>query len=564
VSDAPNLKGIWRYVRGRWTKLTGPGIPSVMPYTEYVDSQGRLWTGNLDGSVGLPLEGGGRLMTSGKPGLGTVFAVLETSHGMIAGGLNGLALQRGNRFEMFNFANPAPSHGIGGLVEAANGDLWLSASNGVVHIPVAELRTALNAPRYPMKTELVTEGDLAGPIHLTPGVSGAARDGGGKLWFATLNAVFRIDPKQPGSQSHLPIMSIRSITADGKPVNADEAIGPGTQTLGIQYLGVNLTAPDKVTYRYRLDGLDTGWQDAGHRAVAIYAHLPPGTYTFQVMASNDGVTWTMPFSSKAITVLPYFYQTTWFLGFCGLAVAGMVWLVVSLRIRTLSAAIRARAEERADERIRIARELHDTLLQGIQGLLLTFHVAAQKVAPDAESKDLLDNALSTADRIMLEGRNRVSSLRSAHMTDEELMGSLRNAGRDFALNHTIAFHITREGIEAKLHAHVADEVFYIGREALTNAFRHSGASEIVLHFAYGRRIFTMTCTDNGRGFDADVDKPGHWGLKGMLERAQRLGGEMRFKSQPADGVEIALAIPAFRAYRGRSRLESFFILVDRK
>jgi len=165
---------------------------------------------------------------------------------------------------------------------------------------------------------------------------------------------------------------------------------------------------------------------------------------------------------------------------------------------------------------------------------------------------------------MLEGRNRVSSLRSAHMTDEELMGSLRNAGRDFALNHTIAFHITREGIEAKLHAHVADEVFYIGREALTNAFRHSGASEIVLHFAYGRRIFTMTCTDNGRGFDADVDKPGHWGLKGMLERAQRLGGEMRFKSQPADGVEIALAIPAFRAYRGRSRLESFFILVDRK
>jgi signal transduction histidine kinase len=558
VTDAPDLNGIWRYAGGRWSKLTGRGIPRVMPYAEYVDSHGRLWTGNLDGKIGLPLQDGGRLLPSGNPGLGTVFAILETSYGLIAGGLNGLGVQRGNRFEMFNFAEQDSSHGIGGLVESADGDLWLSASMGVVHIPAAELRIALNTRGYPIKTELVAEGDFAGPIHLEPGVSGAGRDGKGRLWFATLNAVFHIDPKQLASRTHLPVVSITSIEADGKPVSADKAIGPGIQTLEIQYLGVNLTAPEKVTYRYRLDGLDTGWQDVRHRAVAIYSHLPPGTYRFQVMASNDGVRWTLPLSSKSITVAPFFYQTTWFLALCGLASMGLVWLLFSLRIRTLSASIRARAEERADERIRIARELHDTLLQGIQGLLLTFHVASQKVAPDAESKKLLDNALSTADRIILEGRNRVNSLRSEHLTDEELAGSLRNTGRDLALNDTTAFSVTREGIEAKLHAHVADEVFYIGREALTNAFRHSGAQMIVLHLAYGRRFFTMTCTDNGRGFDVDTHKPGHWGLKGMLERAQRLGGEMRFKSQPQNGVEIAVAIPAFRAYEGHSRLGSFF------
>jgi signal transduction histidine kinase len=313
-----------------------------------------------------------------------------------------------------------------------------------------------------------------------------------------------------------------------------------------------------VTYRYRLDGLDSAWQDAGRRAVAIYAHLPPGTYTFRVVASNDGNSWTTPVSSGTIRVLPQFYQTLWFLALCVLLGLVLIWCLFTLRLGFLSRAIRAKAEERADERIRIARELHDTLLQGVQGLLLTFHVAAQKVAPDEESKKLLDKALSTADRIIVEGRNRVSSLRSEHLTDQELAGSLGNAARDLSQDESIAFRITREGIDVKLHAHVADEVFYIGREALTNAFRHSGASRIVLGLAYGRRYFSLTCTDNGHGFDAKVDKPGHWGMKGMLERAQRLGGELRFGNEPITGAQIVLVIPAFRAYESHSKLRAIF------
>ena len=558
IEGAPDWAGIWRYARGRWTKLTGPGISSVMPDTEYVDPHGRLWTGNFGGLIGSPLEGGGRLLSSGNPGLGPVFAILETSHGLFAGGLNGLAVRRGNGFEMLDFVDRASSGSVAGLVESANGDLWLSAARGVVHIPAAELQAALSTPRYPMKTELLAEGDFAGPIHMAPGVSTAARDREGRLWFATLNRVFHIDPKHLNSTAHLPILSIRSIEADGKPVKADEAVGPGVQTLDIQYLGVNLTAPEKVTYRYRLDGLDNSWQDAGYRAAAIFAHLPPGTYTFRVTASNDGHTWTVPLSSGSIRVLPQFYQTLWFLTLCVVLGLVLIWYLFTLRLGFLSREIRARAEERADERIRIARELHDTLLQGVQGLLLTFHVAAQKVSPDEESKKLLDNALSTADRIIVEGRNRVSSLRSEHLTDQELAGSLENAARELSQDNTVAFRVSREGIDAKLHAHVADEVFYIGREALTNAFRHSQASEIVLQLVYGRRYFSMTCTDNGCGFDTDVDKPGHWGLQGMLERAQRLGGKLRFKSEPMKGAQIVFVVPSFRVYEGHSRLRSFF------
>ena len=236
-----------------------------------------------------------------------------------------------------------------------------------------------------MKSELLTEGDFAGPIELQPGRGLlTARDAQGKLWFATMNGVFHIDPEQRSSTAHLPILSIKSVLADDIPLDAGGTTGHGVRTLDIQYRGVNLTAPEKVIYRYRLDGLDDSWQDAGHRTEALYTRLPAGTYAFHVEASNDGSTWTQPISSAGIVVLPSFYQTKWFLVLCGIALVAGIWFLVTLRIRAVTREIRARAEERADERIRISRELHDTLLQSVQGLLLTFHVAAQKVSPDDE------------------------------------------------------------------------------------------------------------------------------------------------------------------------------------
>jgi signal transduction histidine kinase len=347
----------------------------------------------------------------------------------------------------------------------------------------------------------------------------------------------------------------KSVEADRTPVALGAPAGLGGQTLSIQYPGVNLTRPERVTCRYRLDGLDDSWQNAGHRTVALYPRPPPGTYTFHVEASNDGNTWTQPVSSATIIVLPSIYQTKWFLALCAIAGLTAAWFLVTLRIRAVTREVRARAEERADERIRISRELHDTLLQGIQGLLLTFHVAAQKVPADDESRKLLDSALSTADRIIVEGRNRVNSLRSEHLTDAELAGSLENVGRDLRIDGKVAFQVIREGSNATLHAHIADEVFYIAREALTNAFRHSGASEIVLSLVYGPRYFSMACKDNGRGFDSrNNEQPGHWGLTGMSERAQGVGGELHCRSEPARGTEILFVLPSYRAYKNRSRL----------
>jgi len=217
--------------------------------------------------------------------------------------------------------------------------------------------------------------------------------------------------------------------------------------------------------------------------------------------------------------------------------------------------VRARAEERADERIRIARELHDTLLQGVQGLLLNFHVAAQHIPAEDASKPILDKALSTADRIIIEGRNRVSRLRMEHLSDAELLPSIENVCNDLRGNGSPDSRVSRTGDAGPLRSHIADEIFYVAREALTNAFRHSHATLVTLELGYGKRFFAMRCHDDGRGFvPHDAEKANHWGLRGMAERVSKLGGALQVNSESGRGTDIAVTIPSFRAYQNASRL----------
>jgi len=313
-----------------------------------------------------------------------------------------------------------------------------------------------------------------------------------------------------------------------------------------------------VIYRYRLEGLDTTWQNVGPRTEAIYMHLRPGSYTFQVVASNGNDVWTKPVSSVKFSVLPHFYQYRWFQAVSVLAGIFLVWLVVSLRIRSVSRAIQIREEGRADERIRIARELHDTLLQGVQGMLLTFHVAAEKVPADHESKRTLEKALATADRIILEGRNRVNRLRSEHLTDSELKASIERFASDLNGHRPIEFVAERKGGNDSLQPHVVEEIHCIAREALTNAFRHSEASRIVVELDYQRRRFMLSCSDDGRGFDSDALQTsqaiGHWGLRGMAERAEKIGAKFSYASSLGKGTNVQVVVPARRAYVGRQGL----------
>ena len=353
--------GVWQYRDGQWTKLPG-GELGAPGYAAYMDGRDRLWIGDkVSGRVILHTSAGTQTFASGEPGLGYVYAFLDTSRGLFAGGTNGMAVLRDSRFEMLAFVEPSFARGVRGLVEARDGDLWLNSASGFAHIPGKELEAALAQPMYPMKATLIREGDFAGASQGSlEYLDSAARDSDGRLWFATRNGVVHLDPERTTASNHPPIVTIRSMVADGQLINDNRVLAPATRRLEIQYFGVNLTTPENVIYRYRLEGFDESWREAGSRTEAFYTRLPPATYTFSVMASNGDGVWTAAVNSAPFTVLPSFYQTRWFAA----AVVGFAVLIAGtihrLRVQQISRAMTARYRE-LDEREREARLVVNTI-----------------------------------------------------------------------------------------------------------------------------------------------------------------------------------------------------------
>jgi signal transduction histidine kinase/ligand-binding sensor domain-containing protein len=551
----------WTYKDHVWNKLDLQGISSRAPLSQFMDDQDRLWAGYRDGTIGVRSGGVQHKISTDSTGLGAVSSFLQTSGQILAAGLNGLGVFEKGSFRKLEFEDHEAAMGLTGLADTQAGELWLLGSRGILHVTKRELLLALADPNHPIKSEILAEGDFVGPAPLWLSGSTVVRDSDDRVWFGQLNGIVSLDKDQVRSHASPVRLSILSIRSDGQPLSKDRKIPPDPKTLIADYFGVNLSAPESVSYKYQLEGLNEDWQEVGQRTEAIYTNLRPGTYTFRVMASNADGTWATA-SSAPFTVRPDFFQSVWFAVLCAFAIAVFVWLIIAMRVRYIARAIRLRAEERADERIRIARDLHDTLLQGVQGLMLNIHVATESLRNDQNSKAMLQRALSTADRIIIEGRNRVASLRSDHVVDAEILQSLENVANELAQDSACSFQVRRTGIQRSLKPHIADEIFFIGREALTNAFRHADASRIDVDLEYDKRMFKFSCVDNGRGFSSTdrskAEGDGHWGFRGMTERAAKCNARFVYETEVGQGTKIIVTIPARHAYYGSSPLRSLF------
>jgi signal transduction histidine kinase/ligand-binding sensor domain-containing protein len=554
--------GVWRYKDSRWTMLQHDGELGAGGYSAYVDHRDRLWIGQARGRAILHSANDAQVFSSGDPGLGYVHAFLDTSHGLFAAGTNGLAVLQDSRFKMLTYADPSLVRGVRGMVEALNGDLWLNSATGFAHVPAKELDAGLANPTYPMKVRLVRDGNFAsagGPHSVISYMETAARDSQGHLWFATRSAarseLVVLDPESNNTANHAPKVTIRSIVADGQPLTNNRALAPATRTVDIQYFGVNLTAPESVVYRYRLEGFDESWLEAGRRTEAVYTRLPPGAYTFRVMASSSDGVWTTPLSSAPFTVLPRFYQTGWFAA----AMAGLVALVVGIvhgtRVRYISRVMSARFDERLAERTRVARELHDTLLQTVHGSKLV----ADRALRDTADRDRLVHALEQLSvwlgQAAAEGRAALQSLRTSTTESNDLAGALRRAVDECRNNSSAETPFSVQGRARELHPAVRDEVYRIGYEAIRNACVHSRAGRINVAIEYGRDL-TLRISDNGAGIDAAVvetGKEGHFGLRGMRERAERIGATFTLVSGPETGTAITLMVPGRLAFLPQGR-----------
>jgi signal transduction histidine kinase len=337
-----------------------------------------------------------------------------------------------------------------------------------------------------------------------------------------------------------------------------------TRDLEFHYAALSLVSPEKSRYRYRLSGIDENWQEAGSRREAYYMGLPPGHYRFQVIASNNDGVWNQEGATLDFSIAPAYYQTNWFRALCAVLLLVLLWAGYQLRIRRLRQQFEMTLDARVAERTRIARDLHDTLLQSFHGLLLRFQTALS-LLPNrpADAKKILASAIDQAADAITEGRDAVQGLRASATETNDLADAFRAIGEEFGnVNGSDAsLRVDVQGAPRDLHPIVRDEVFRIGSEALRNAFHHAAARQIEVELRYDERQVRLRVRDDGKGIDPDVlrreGREGHFGLHGMRERAKLAGGKLTIWSGPDAGTEIELSIPAAHAYSEASSPRSW-------
>jgi signal transduction histidine kinase/ligand-binding sensor domain-containing protein len=375
----------------------------------------------------------------------------------------------------------------------------------------------------------------------------------GRLWVATEQGLAMIDLPNLPRAADKPVVYIRDLVvgrAQQRP-GAKLTLPAGTSHLEMAFDVVELSSPEKIRLQYRLDGVDDGWLDAPASHVATYSGIAPGSHRFHVRATNRDGIWDQAGIVYVVTQTPFVYQTRWFQSLCVAALLAALWGVYRYRVRQLAHEFNVRLDARVNERTRIARELHDTLLQSFQGLMLRLQ-AVDDLLPEGKAKDQLDRTMQRADQAIAEGRTAVFDLRASALTTNDLAKAIKGLGDELATADSAVLRLMVEGASRELHPIIRDEVYRIAREALSNAFRHSDARNIETELSYGDRAFRLRIRDDGMGISPEIleqGRSGHYGLQGMRERARQTGGTLDVWSKAGAGTEIELTIPGSIAYR---------------
>ena len=328
--------------------------------------------------------------------------------------------------------------------------------------------------------------------------------------------------------------------------------------LEIDYTALSLVAPEKIRFRVKLEGRDPDWKDVGNERKAFYNDLPPRHYRFRVMACNNSGVWNEAGDSLDFSIDPAYYQTTWFRASCVAAFLALLWALYRYRLYQIAQEFNARLEERVGERTRIARELHDTLLQSFHGSVLVMQTARNLLSRRPEkASETLDDAINMASGAITEGRDAIQDLRLQPAVQSDLAQLLTATGQELARSQEatgkpLTFRVAEEGERRALDPIVQDEAYRIARELLRNAFRHAQANQIEADIRYEDRLLRVLIRDDGKGIEPEVveagGRDGHWGLLGMRERAKQIGARLEFWSEAGAGTEVELSIPASIVY----------------
>jgi signal transduction histidine kinase/ligand-binding sensor domain-containing protein len=568
------------------------GLAQNSVFAIHRSRDGGVWAGTLSG--GASLFQGGRFVTydtrNGLPS-NTVASILEASDGtMWFGTPNGLAAFSRGGWRTYATGAGLPSNDVNVLFQDRLDVIWVGTAKGIgivesgrvrpVGTAAEELRGSilgfaedrggslwinavdrvLRVDRAALLRDTVRHGDVReyGVADGLLGVESVKRhrivvaDSIGRVWFALTRGLSVAAPARTDHRGLPAVTHVEQMTADGAPldVHGPIRIPSNRRRLAVTYAGLSLSVPERVRYRYRLDGFDSDWSDPVAERHAIYTNLTPGHYRFRVIASNSDGVWNGAEAALPFEVRAMFWQTAWF-QLSAVLLSGVAgWGLYRLRVRQVERRLSARFEERLAERTHIARELHDTLLQGFVSASMQLHVAVDRLPDDSPTKLSVSRVQDLMGKVIDEGRNAVRGLRSPTSTPHELEQAFVGAQQEVGVSNA-EYRVIVEGRPRSLKPMVRDEVYRIGREALVNAFRHSGAAHIEIELGYASHELSVFIRDDGRGIDPEVIRAGsegHWGITGMRERAERIGGHLRIRSHEAAGTEVELRLPGRAAF----------------
>lgn len=528
------------HIRVSYTPADGVGKGHVADL--HMDRDGALWAATQDGGVSRIKDGH--------------VATLTTSNGL-------------------------PCDTIHWAIEDDERSLWLYTACGLVRIRRRELETWIADSTRRVQ---IAVWDAADGLRLRSSAASTygprvAKANGGKLWFLSGGGVQVVDPHHLVDNEVPPPVHVEQVIADHKIYwqNLDGAaipnvsLPPLTHDLTMDYTALSLVAPEKVHFKYKLEGQDPDWREVINDHEVQYSNLAPQRYRFRVIASNNSGVWNETGDTFEFSVEPAYYQTRWFQASIFCVILSLSWGVYRYRLHRLTYEYSVRLHERVEERTRIARELHDTLLQSFQGIIIQFQAAYNLFVRNPEmAKSTLKDAIVSADAAIAEARESIQGLRAHTNPRCTLEDLLTQAGQELTTNlnaesNCPAFAVTVEGPPRPMSPAVQEEVYRIGRELLANAFRHAHAKHIEAELRYGEEMFRLRIRDDGIGIDRKIlvqgARHGHWGLPGIRERAKRIGAQWEIWSEPRAGTEVELRIRAAIAYarsQGRRRLLSFF------
>jgi signal transduction histidine kinase/ligand-binding sensor domain-containing protein len=544
IGDRPLL---W-FDNGRFLPYEAAADRGQYRFSVTRDRKGALWFGTVEG-LGRFQDGHYTLYTE-KDGLpdDTVHSVYEDAQGTLwIATIGGLCRLRDGR--LTSFAGPGVLGGgvVSQVLEDDAGFLWMNGRRGIVRVRKQDLEAHSGAPLSPVPFTAYgvadgMESSDYNPAYIQPA---AARTADGRLWFATTKGVAVIDPHRLETNAVPPPVVIERVLSDDDPAPLEKGarVPPGHEKFEFHYTALSFLSPEKVLFRYILEGFDQAWTDAHDRRAAYYTNLPPGRYRFRVTAANNDGVWNEDGASFEFQLLPRFHQTRSFQALVLAALLLAAWSVHRMRV----ARMEARFATVMAERNRMARELHDSLAQGLAGIALHAGAVRQEAPGLGETaRRHLDTIGRLVASSLAEARVSVWDLQPESLRAGDLPAALQSMVQELTCDTPVHAAFEVRGTPRRLGRQAERNVFRIGQEALTNAVKHSesGRVEMVLSFAADR--IELRVRDHGRGFDPQAQAGrAHdgFGLTSMRERAEQIGGRVTFTSRPGDGIEVVLEAP---------------------